>query len=796
METLSECYDLLDVVLEKAEVLATVCLLQCTVPLTQQHLGSVQQRLRNEACQWDEEVQLALKSARDNSRREHQTVDGDNWQSLRTAVKKKGERLGELLGSHQLGYADRSFWIASECYCLADTLVRGLRETRPKLTPADVSHLHGYVEGRVREVARRADGGNKERVLEMLRDVLRQNWSEIEKKKKGARGTPPSIDATVAEIAARMFASRDSPRLATDEDLNTARMWVSAKIVEFVGRHQFSLDVQCDCYVPTPAGDMVVVASSMQDVPGPPPKPFASRCVARGRLQGGVAVETRSPLPNDFPTDATNSNHTGEGCPKRTLAIPIQTREGEDHWLGQLFVAVRDSDAVTWAEMPGFFSFVLCAAARLSKLLSGRGPEMSWKGYLAPVLPCDAFRQRVRAEIGRAEPRKLQRTAFVVISGHAAFRGESDHTDSFEHVLDNWARFAALRLARGKEVYRLEQVATYVFIETNVQPPEWQRLHDREDFSPNRGVIEARCAQGDDAGYLGMWSVAWRVCQMADARDTLGSADLADLIERQVSIAGGAVLELSNLFVTYARGEYPKAFSIAAKLADEHVSTYGVVAADVARLAVHRLDFATAKTYSAARKEFATWDVEAHANYLMAVLGLGDVEEAMREIEECAVCRRYKEDVIGYKEDVIRGDWTAVEAFPMQALAQVLADSRKAVPPSIRLLAERVINRALHSLAPHRDAFRNQVRRGIEAVREYLRGQREEAPEEMLSDILRDLDDVETDDQGFLRNWKEIESLRRIVAVLRGMVQHATPARREAALPEPSGVLQDPQQQP
>jgi hypothetical protein len=413
-----------------------------------------------------------------------------------------------------------------------------------------------------------------------------------------------------------------------EQAVDVDRLWSVVRTMRFFCEEVFGLEASCDCYVQLPSEDLLVVASSEQGFPGPPPRPFASRVVASRHLLGGAALATSSVVANDLPDVYTNTNHQQEGSPDLTLAIPTML---SDHRVGQFFVSLIRPRAHSWTELEPLF---VCLTT-IAKQVPARGAvsqSYEWMSALAPAKPTIEFEDRLVTEIARAENEAGARLGIFVISAPADESTEGQPA-SVRQVLDVWAKTTALVKAGADDVYSLDYEATraYAFIRSNLKDAEWQRWRDGKELR----MIQALRPDNKVAGWLGGWVVPWRQDVRLAASSAMGPRKLFELMRDQVRISALRVLSLNEMRTQVARGNYVAAYSLSAELVKECGRACGVAIHELVRMALQIGQFRTAFKFSTWRKSDADWDIEGPLNCLLAAIALGDLKTARQEASPC-----------------------------------------------------------------------------------------------------------------------------------------------------------------
>jgi len=742
--SLGDCYRLIDELIPVALESSAHLLMTEEVPLTRESLARVQAELRRKARQWAPSLTSRF---------------GGGEGKLRTAMKNKGEQLAELLHAVP-DLEDRPFWTAAETLGLLDAVIRDLNSgtVRPS---QDAKALHDYADFQVSKLD--LVGNTSEAIVGEVTDVVTRMRRRV-----GQITQDPTLHAAfdtkiIAEIGAPVMAAFQSRDPSTPDAKRLIHAWVVTRLVSVAARRLFGLDVLCEFYNPVAVGGLEVAASSMERVPGPPPSGYASRRLLKGQLQGGIAVLTGVVVFNDFPISYTNSFHNEEGSPTRTMSISLNVRPNGGE-RGQLFVGVRDKDAPPLRELPAFTGLVLCAAQWLEEELTGEVPRFRFLNYLSETLDPDDFRNRLHAEVWRNDyetPRSPSlRTGLVVVSGDAS-EIPRNRRATVERLLDQWARSTALRQARGQPVYRLKRPGAYAFVERDMDLTEWRRFRDEGPLGAARRHM-AISQDGAPAGFIATWTCAWRHDILLNARGALGTR-LEKLMENQVNTASEAVGDLNDLFEFSRRGDYGRGIT-AAKRVILRGKDCGVAANDLARLYILRGDFKAALDYSSARKGSSGWDAEAHINFLLALLGLGDLGGAAQELNDCALCSGYQKGLI---EKLDSERWS----FPMLGLLLGFTQATTVGSPAMQFDLRAQIESCLEPLAPETD-YKRDVRRCVDDTLAFVAGQVVASPEARLSDLLLGLEEAGDGPRRLSRLPSQIEPLKAIIVSLRGLVRN------------------------
>jgi hypothetical protein len=544
---------------------------------------------------------------------------------------------------------------------------------------------------------------------------------------------------------------------AEEQSFDIDGMWSLVCIMRLLCAEVFGLTALCDCYIQLPSKDLLVVASSDQNFPGPPPRPFASRVVPSQHLLGGAAVATNSIIANDDPDIYTNTNHQQEGEPELTLAVP--TVWPPDH-RSEVFVSLFEPPEKSWNELqPAFIS--LAALARLVPAIGNGSERFEWVAALEGPAPFTEFEERLR-EITKPEETDADRLGILVISAPADEAVETQ-PESVRRVLDAWAKSTALSKARGDRVYRLdyEGVSAYGIVRSDLSDSEWQRWRDGRELK----MIEAFRPDGKRAGWLAGWVVPWRRDVRMAAAQAMEEDDLFAVISDQVRISALKVEALNEIRLHVSRGNYSTAYALAVDLVLKCGRSCGVAVGYLVRMAIQIGHFRKGLMYSGFRQDDARWDVEGPLNSLLGQVALGDLDLASKHLAACGAWLEGK-DSVGAESTLVR---------PMVLFAcsivQWLSDA------SSRPNARATLTAAAQQIG-RSSGYASHLENCLTAIGRWQREPTLTTYNNADEDIEAALDamlSAPRNELGELEYWWELESLRRLVMVLRGYLAHQTP---------------------
>lgn len=567
---------------------------------------------------------------------------------------------------------------------------------------------------------------------------------------------------TVADIAAKMLTSPRFARSLETADESHWGIFVYLKVLTLLFSKLFKVRCFIECYLPTPAGEITVVASSKQEVVEPPPRVFGKRFVGVGRLQGGPGILTRSIIVNDDPSEDTVTGFAVEESPGRYLTIPLACEIEEDARIGQLafgFESPCDPVGVS----PLWIALALCVSQRLGRRLGGRESRIPWWTTFTPVGGGGELEQRIRDVVESAiddDTAVVNRLAFVVVTATCEIQ-RRDRRGRVEPVLDNWAQFATLRLARGQRIYKLEEARSFAFCQPELAREQWVRMRNREDFPPGRPIV-AFLPDGRVAGRLATWAVMWRSDVLASARQRDGADAVVRLIRYQLDLVASNVVLLNEMQAAYERSDYKRAFAAARAIVEDDKLACGIGANEIVRFAMLKGDFRSARSYSEERLLRAPWDPEAKANFVLCLLALGEVDKARRELER-----------LQPKLNVRRGHFATLGL--LVACMKYLTETHRESP----LERDRSVSAWLRLLAPDLDdELRDRFKRALSQAVDYVAGATTARPGELLDDLIAQFEASELATDGRVISWGEIAALHRIALALKSLVLSELVPRR------------------
>ncbi len=787
---LARCFEFLSEAVARARLFVTTKMLRspCNDRVQGTPLGRLQRALRDEARTWPDPLPK-LRPGRD----------------YRSAVKKKRDEIERYLKQYQL--QERQLTIAAQCFNFGEAVVDLLADEYA-LDGNDGTLLRGALLQHVVGIARHSVDQS---ALSSLLECVERAVTELRRAASSARSDPsvsslaPPWPSELGEdadqacaLVAPLAVRGELRKISTDDERRISTAWSLVKALEAIARSDWNVSVYCDAYVPDEAGELSSLASSEHPVLGAAPAGYVKRFVKEAWLHAGAAICTGSYLPNDEPSVFTNFHHVEEGAPRRSMAAAFETLSPTGGLRsGALFVGIRDTAARPLDEMLGLQAMVLITAETLSREFTGRTPTVPWHRYMQALKSEDEFIGRLTHEIATARPEDIGRElAIIVVSAVCAV----DSVDDGRHravapVLDAWAKNTALRLADGHALYELGPDA-YVFVRRDFNESRWRSLLPEDAFSRHRFAIGVRCSDGQHAGTVGMWTIRWRTNLLFDARDQLGHAPLRDVIAKQVQIAAQETIRLNEMREAYAQANYARAHMIASDLVAEHQSDCGMAIGDKIHSALLVGDPREAKIDSDERKCLMPWDLDAHANFLLANLALGDVQTALIELDQCEACRR----ILNAR---LTGERVATDPMLVLAIALVRLASGPSVQSEHWRISEDITN-MLQDIAPSERDLVNRIRRAIMRVQLLLRGggriasrgaMRLRTPGDIepgrqpvetswtmdefndvrdeFGEIMLSLTELAQDVPQQLRLWKEREALSRIVIVIRSMLTRA-----------------------
>lgn len=726
---------------------AAQLLLLTRPPFTISDLARVQRQLRAEAPTW---TILA---------RYHVTAP-ERVSDLRSSLNRKAEELRKMNIANQSQGRDAAglaFAVTLEWYALGEAIIRWFRDGPMLPAPSEVAMVRGHLLGRVLDISNGLCESAKVRneALTELREMLEECSSLFDRAQLSAGPTDHRLGKdTFAMLGAPLIAEHWTQAPLSRERLMA---WASCRIIEYLTRVIFRADITCDCFVPSGGSGEFRILASSQTHPGQALE-SAGRLGYECSLMGRAAAITPAVLV------AKTSSPEWPSKPVWAVSVPFLARPSGQESRGFFFLTSATDLSGNESPFLALISVVAeCLAARLSGRKTEVDPELLARRIVrSPDDFTEALTDHLQSVMNT--PPRVGRMRLVIVSARKIGLDAEGIEGADSGLFESWAKYTALRMADGRPTFRIGAEHAYVFFAEGRGETEGSGKGN-----DTRRLVEIHDRNGDLAGVLGIWNVVWRNEQLADAVELLGLVALADLIRSQVETSAVTVVELNDLISEYAAGHYQQAFGIAKRLVSSFASDCGIAVNYGVRLALLVGDYTRALEDSAARKHYAPWDIEAHANYLFALLALGRHDDALAEVGSCEVCS-------GHRLNLLQSNPGQTSIEPMLLLALSLVEMNEVRTTHVLWRLNMQVEAAIRTLAPTHPLSRA-VRNAIEEVRRYLHGQRDDPPTSLLEGLYLSLDDAEVR-LPKEQMWTERERLHRIVVILLAISR--TSAQRKA----------------